>query len=277
MFTLCSGLQRVVTTIVLGLFLVCVNNTPAQQPTKPVVKTDASPAVARERWRAIFLEGINIGYERDAVRLASRNGRDVVVNESIVVMSVALPRERGAIVAPADTRTKIIMRTEETEAGDLLAFHYEVQGPVPVAVVKHGGIVNDRIRVETNSRGILTTSDDAWPLAVKGPAFVDRELLRQPLKPNEVRTYLTFDPRTATVDSVRLAAGEVESTPMPDGTERRLLHVVSTHSIAPGIVFHEFMDEAGESWKTTIPSQGMVVFTTSKAAAMSPFTFPELE
>ena len=54
-----------------------------------------------------------------------------------------------------------------------------------------------------------------------------------------------------------------------------LLHVVGTHSVAPQHVFHKFLDEAGDSWKTTIPSQNMVIYTTSKAITLKPFTDTE--
>tara|TARA_R110002167_G_C12344075_1_gene621487 strand:+ start:41 stop:232 length:192 start_codon:yes stop_codon:yes gene_type:complete len=54
-------------------------------------------------------------------------------------------------------------------------------------------------------------------------------------------------------------------------TEKRLLHVVVTHSTVPKQVFHEPFDEAGNSWKTTVPSQVMVVYITSWKTALKLF------
>ena len=85
----------------------------------------------------------------------------------------------------------------------------------------------------------------------------------------------TFDPRSAAVDTIRLQAGDFESVLLLNGTEKRLLHVVATHSVAPTVVFHEFMDEAGESWKTTIPSSDMVVHMVPKATALKAFAETE--
>ena len=98
-----------------------------------------------------------------------------------------------------------------------------------------------------------------------------RMLLQNPLKANESRVITTFDPRSAQADTIRFEAREFENVLLQDGTEKRLLHVVVSHSTAPNQLFHEFLDEAGHSWKTTVPSQDMVVYTTSRVSAIKLF------
>ena len=77
------------------------------------------------------------------------------------------------------------------------------------------------------------------------------------------------------MDTIRLQAGDFENVLLLNGTEKRLLHVVATHSVAPTVVFREFMDEAGESWKSTIPSVDMVVYLVPKTTALKAFVEAE--
>ena len=230
---------------------------------------------SREQWRTMSVGGTQVGYVHNRVETVERDGKEVVVNTHTAVISIALPRERGAVVAPSDTRSKITIQSEETVDGDVLGFRYQVQNPPLVATRKVGRISDGRMQIETEAKGNITTTTEDFPADVKGPAFADRSLWKDPLEPNETRTITTFDPRSAKVDTVRFEARDYENVLLMDGTEKRLLHVVSTHSVAPQHVFHEFLDEAGDSWKTTIPSQNMVIHTTSKAIALKPFTDAE--
>ena len=234
-------------------------------------RSPAKPSESREQWRMIYVGGTNIGYVHDAVETIDRDGKQVVVNKHTSVIAVALPRLKGAVVAPSDTRSKITIQSEETVDGDVLAFRYQVQNPPVVATRKEGRVSDGQLRIQTETKGRVTTTTEDFPNGVKGPAYADRMLLKDPLKANENRTITTFDPKSAKVDTVRFEARDYENTLLHDGTEKRLLHVVVTHSVAPNLVFHEFLDEAGNSWKTTVPSQDMVVYTTSKETALKPF------
>ena len=132
-----------------------------------------------------------------------RDGKQVVVNTHTAVIGFALPRERGAVVAPSDTRSKITIQSEETVDGDVLGFRYQVQNPPIAATRKVGRISDGRMQIETETRGKITTTTEDFPADVKGPAFADRMLLNDPLEPNETRTITTFDPRSAKVDTIR--------------------------------------------------------------------------
>lgn len=225
----------------------------------------------------MYLGGVNVGYLHNTVSTVDKNGRKVVVNEQVSVMAVALPRNRGAVVSPSDTRMKITIQTEETEAGDVLTFRYQVQNPPLLSTRKVGRVADGRMQIETESGGKTTTATEPWPASLKGPAFADRQLLQNPLKPRETRTVTTFDPRSVQVDTIQFVAGEIENVLMQDGAKKRLLHVVATHSIAPQHVFHEFLDDTGESWMTTVPSQEMVVYNVPKATALKSFTDAEVQ
>jgi hypothetical protein len=243
----------------------------AQGSTAEAAKTTAS----RERWRAIYVGGAQIGYMHESVKSKEQGGQKIVINENIVVVAISLARQIGGGVAPSATRSKVIVQTEETESGDVRAFRYEVQNPPWVSTRKVGRIANNKMQVETTTRGKVATSELPWDEAVKGPASADRQLQQNPLKSQETRTITTFDPKAAAVDTIRCQAGDLENVLLLNGTEKRLLHVVATHSVEPTVVFHEFMDEAGESWKTTIPSSDMVVHMVPKATALKVFAEAE--
>ena len=245
-----------------------------QLAQESAVEAAQAPA-ARERWRAIYIGGAQIGYLHESIRPQEQGRQKVVINENIVVMAISLARQTGGAVAPSATRSKVIIQTEETESGDILAFRYEVQNPPRLSTRKVGRIANNKMQIETTARGEVTTSERPWEAAVKGPAYADRLLQENPLKSQETRTITTFDPRAVAVDTIRLQAGDFENVLLLNGTEKRLLHVVVTHSVAPSIVFHEFMDEAGESWKTTIPSADMVVHLVPKTTALKAFVEAE--
>jgi len=241
----------------------------AQQITKG--KTAAATTTPRERWRMILLGGSHVGYMHEHVRAADREGKRIVLNESVVVLSVALPRTQVGAVSPAETRSKIMIHTEETPNGDLLSFRYEVRDPPQVSMLQTAAIANGRLRIETQSAAGTSAREESWDASVKGPAFADRILLSERWKPGEVRAVTTFDPRTVKADAIRMEARDWESVVLQDGTERRLLHIVSTHSVATDAVIHEYLDDAGEVWKTTLPSQNMVVLTVPKEQALRGF------
>jgi hypothetical protein len=226
--------------------------------------------VTRERWRSLFLGGTQIGYVHETLRLKSVDGRNVVVNENVVVMEYASKRRVGRVITPA-ARSTVAMQTEESETGELLAFRYDNQNPAPLpSTVRTGRVENGILKIETHGKRPSTT-ETPWKAEVKGPAYADRMLIDTPLKPQETRTITTFDPRTAQVDTVTFVARDKEQVLLHDGTEKLLLHVVGRHSIADGIEFHEFVDDAGESWKTTIPSQDLVVHTVPRDVALKAF------
>jgi hypothetical protein len=226
---------------------------------------------SREQWRMIYVGGSNIGYVHDAVKTVNRDGKQVVVNQHASVIDVTLSRRKGGEGVPSETHSKVTIQSEETVDGEVLAFRYQVQNPPFVSTRKEGRVSDGQMRIQTEANGQVKTTIKDFPNGVKGPAYADRMLLQQPLKANETRVISTFDPRSTQVDTIRFEARDYENTLFQDGTEKRLLHVVVTHSTAPKQVFHEFLDEEGNSWKTTVPSQDMVVYTTSRETALKLF------
>ncbi len=228
----------------------------------------AGTTLVRDQWRTIYVGGVQAGYMQDAFNSRFDNGRKVIVNENVVVMTGGLPTAPGATTTLESTGARIITSTTETETGDILGFRYEVQNPPAAPTLKAGQVANGTMRIETLINAVPSVSEVPWQNTVKGPAYADQTLRQNPLKPGETRVITTIDPRSAAVDTVQLQAGALENVPLLGGVEKQLLHVVSTHSIAPGIAFHEYMDTAGESWKTVVPASNMVIYTVSKATAL---------
>ncbi|WP_417387775.1 hypothetical protein [Gimesia sp.] len=231
----------------------------------------AKPPASREQWRMIFVGGSNIGYVHNVVETVNRDGKQVVVNTQTSVVDALLSRRPGTEGVRSDSRSRITIQSEETVDGKVLAFRYRVQNHPFVKTDKQGRVSDGQLQIQTTANGRVATVTRDFPDDVKGPAYADRMILQQPLKANETRVITTFDPRSAQVDTIRFEARDFENVLLQDGKERRLLHVVVSHSIAPDQEFHEFFDEAGDSWKTTVPSQNMVVYTTSRDSAIKLF------
>jgi hypothetical protein len=49
--------------------------------------------------------------------------------------------------------SRIVIQTDETEAGDLLGFIYDVQSPQQVATRQVGRVEGDTLSIETTGRG----------------------------------------------------------------------------------------------------------------------------
>lgn len=226
---------------------------------------------SRQQWRMIYVGGANIGYVHNAVETVSRDGKQVVVNTQTSVVDATLSRRPRNQVVRSESQSRITIQTEETVDGDVLAYRYQVQHPPLLKTDKRGRVVDGQLRIQSDTNGRVADLTRDFPIDVEGPAYADRMLLQNPLKANESRVITTFDPRSAQADTIRFEARDFENVLLQDGTEKRLLHVVVSHSTAPNQLFHEFLDEAGHSWKTTVPSQDMVVYTTSRVSAIKLF------
>ena len=223
-------------------------------------------AVARERWRTLSVGGQRIGYEHDTVALRQDAGQTVVISESRVHMEPALPGSLRRV------RAAVLIRTEETEDGKLLAFTYEQILPKPLYSTRKVGTWRDgKLVIETTKGARSVTKEIALPAGIAGPGYADRFLLQNPLKPGETRTLTTFDPRTCQPDTITIVAGQLEPVLLADGTEKSLLHAVATHTIAPDIEFHEFLDDAGNVLKTTVPAQEMVLHTVAQDVVLKAY------
>lgn len=233
---------------------------------EPPVATAPIKAVASERWRTMSVGGQRIGYEHHTVSLRPGSNPPVVITEARVHMR---PTLRGS---SQRVRADVLIRTEETEDGRLLSFTYEEILPKPLYSTRKVGTVTDgKLVVETTKGSRSVSKEIPLPAGVAGPGYADRFLLQNPLKPGETRTLTTFDPRTLQADTVTIVAGKMEPVLLGDGTEKSLLHVVSTHSIAEGIEFHEFLDDAGNVLKTTVPSQEMVLHTVAQDVVLKAY------
>lgn len=238
----------------------------AQEPAAATATPGPLKATAMERWRTLHAGGERIGYEQATVTTRDEGGKTIVVSENRMVLEPRVPASVNRV------RATVLIRTEETEDGQLLAFTYEQVLPRPlVSTRKVGRLQDGKLSVETTKGSRTVTKVVDWPAGIVGPGYADRWILQTALKAGETRTVTTFDPRTGQPDTVTIVAGQVEPVLLADGTERPLLHAVSTHSIAPGIEFHEFLDDAGNLVKTTVPAQDLVLHTVPEDAIQKAF------
>jgi hypothetical protein len=195
-----------------------------------------------ETWQVIYIQGKRIGYLHATTERAHRDGREVLITDVLTHMTIT--RFNGRL------RMTLQQRTEEDEAGNLLAFTFRLDNP-PVSNTRTSGrVAQDTLHLETTAGGRTTTSEQPWTKDVKSPAWQDRMLREDPLDDGESRKFLMFDPQFNKVVTITMTAKGTATTSLLGGEERALQHVAIAHSAIPGFVVDTWLDSAGEALKT---------------------------
>ncbi len=195
-----------------------------------------------ETWQVIYIQGKRIGYLHATTERAHRDGRDVLITDALTHMTIT--RFNGRLTMTLQ------QRTEEDEAGNLLAFTFRLDNP-PVSNTRTSGrVAHDTLHLETTAGERTTTSEQPWNKDVKSPAWQDRMLREDPLDEGESRKFLMFDPQFNKVVTITVTAKGTATTTLLGGEERELEHVAIAHSAIPGFVVDTWLDPAGEALKT---------------------------
>lgn len=222
-----------------------------------------------ESWHVVYIASSRVGYERSATGRVKRDGRDVVVSDT--EMAMALSRFGQKV------KTRTLIHTEETPGGDLLGFDYEMLNPPAAPTRAKGRVVGDKLLLSTETDGQSKSRELAWDQSIKSPAYQDRLLRENPLKPGETRTFKSFDPQFAKTATITLKAGEFRETKLLDGQSRRLLEVTVTQSLIPQIAVMEYLDEEGTQLKSAINLMSMTTYTVSKEQALETLSGDEVD
>ena len=241
----------------------------ADADDKPATAADAGASQFEESWQVVYIGKARVGYGRSSVGRRTIDGKERVVTDT--EMTLAITRFGQTV----KTRTSI--QTEETDDGDLLEFHYELLNP-PAAPTRSIGRVNGaNLTLTSEINGKPGSRELPWDDAIKSPTYHDRQLRENPIKAGEKRTLKTFDPQFAKVNTISLQAGELTNVALLGGNTKKLLDVKVTQSIAPQIVTHDFLDEKGDSLKSTVSLLGMATYKVSKTEALKALSGEEVD
>src|SRR5262249_43504519 len=140
-------------------------------------------------------------------------------------------------------KLKTVIQTEETPAGDLLEFHFELLNPPAATMRSSGRVRGATLFLTTETGGKTTTRELPWDDSIKSPTYHERQLREDPIKAGQKRSLKTFDPQFAKVNTITLEAGEMKNVALLGGKTKKLLEVTVSQSVAPQIVTKDYLDE----------------------------------
>ncbi|MBC8114071.1 MAG: transglutaminase domain-containing protein [Candidatus Saccharimonas sp.] len=239
----------------------------------PAVAQEPKPAAPakEESWQVIYLSGQRIGFAHSVTETIKQDGRDVVRSSSDSHMTI---KRFGQSLVMKQT-----VATEESTEGDLFTFRYEMANPPASSTSTAGKVEGKELKLEQTVNGKSKGSVQAWRPEVKSPTYQDRVLKSSPLKPGETRSFEAFMPEFSKVATVKLVAVDWEETALLDGQKKKLLKVKMTQSLIPGVVIVGFVDDKGETLKSSTSMLGveMETYQVSKDEAFKAIDGTELD
>lgn len=222
-----------------------------------------------ERWQVIFMGKSRVGYSRSLIDEVEVDGAKRRVAEAEAVLAIS---RFGQTI-----KMKTLFKTRETLDGQIERFSFELHNP-PAAVNRTTGVVaGDVVKLETEIDGQVTTAEKPWDPAIRGVAYQELDLKANPLKPGETRKYTTYDPQYAKADVVTMKVGDKTKVKLLGGREEELLPVTVGHSVFAAIQSMEFLDDKGESQKSTMSLLNTVAYTVGKEEALKSLTGGEID
>jgi hypothetical protein len=225
--------------------------------------------VFEESWQVVYIGKSRVGFGRSTTATKHRDGRELIASDT--EMSLAITRFGQAV------KSKTQIQTEETPAGDLLEFRFELLNPPAAATRKAGRVKNGRLLIDTEVAGKTTQSEIPWDGSLKAPGYQDRLLRDIPLKPGEKRTIQSFDPQFGKLNVVTLEAKGEEEVVLLGEAKQKLLKVSIASSVAPGIILDEYLDAQGNPLVTRMSLLGMSIYKVSKEEALQSLSGEEVD
>ncbi len=224
----------------------------------------------REDWQVIFLGGQRIGYSKSLSRSLERDGREIVISDSLVAMTI----KRFGISLKMTVRQT---SEEDAATGKLLKATLLTDNP-PASRTEMSGVAegNDFV-MQMKTAGRVTESRITLRDDVKSPAWQERYLEEHPLKPGESATFKMFSPESAKIGVVTLNQLEPEETTLLDGSKKKLAKTVMLNSITPGVEATVYSDDDGRVQKMETNLLGMAMYAVSREEALKAIPETELD
>jgi len=247
--------RRVLLSLIAVLLILGASRTPAraETPKKPSGEKE-------ESWQAIFIGKQRVGFAHVTVQTIERDGKQIIVCDNLNQMTIT----RFGF----SLRMSVVQSSEEDSEGNMLSFKLSIDNPPTSKVESEGRIDGDKLTMTTMSAGRPKVTTEAWDSTVKSPAWIDRALQVEPLKAGESRQFRMYDPQMSKVVTISLKHAGREKTKLLDGAEVECDKVLTTHSMVPGLKITSFVDDNGETVKTSTNLLDMTTYTVSKEEAL---------
>ena len=231
----------------------------------------AEKATPEESWSVMYMGGKRIGYSKVLVETVDHEGLPLI--KTSVLVNMTIKRFNQTLVM------KQYLDTEETADGQLRHFRSEMANPPAASTVTKGTVSGQELVLTSVVNGKEKITKKPWKAEVKSPAYQDRLLKENPLKPGESRSFECFFPEFTKVGTVNLKGVGQEEVTLLDGKKRSLLRVTSTQTLIPGVTIENYLDEQGETIKTTSAILGSSIETyhVSKEEALKSIEGGELD
>lgn len=200
-----------------------------------------------ESWQVIHIGNQRVGYQYGRERVEVRDKTKVVVTISESHFSL---KRFGQ-----ELKMSTSLRIEETEAGNLLRFAFEMKNP-PIQNTTTEGVVNGgQLELTSTLAGRAEKKRVAWESDAKSPAYPDRWLRDHPLKPGESKSFKVYLPEFAKFSQAHFAADDLRPVKLLDGKEVSLLRVKASFSAIPENNSRQYVDAA---WRTKLSEIDML-------------------
>lgn len=225
---------------------------------------DATPTAAQasdESWQVLEMGGSRVGYSHvTTTRRTGDDGQEIIVCDSMTHMQIKRFNQSLKITER--------LHTEETTDGQLLGFRYKMDNPPISSIETVGTIRGDKLTLETLANGGADTTTSDWDATVKSPAWQDREMEANPLKPGEKRSFPVYLPPLNQVVTLTLTESGPAKTKLLDGSEIDTTKMVISHSsfLLPSI--EAFMDKDGHIVKTETKLLSVVTYSVDRETAL---------
>ena len=242
---------------------------PADPTSKPTPTTVAQ--TTDESWQVIYMDQQRVGYEYGREAIERRDGRVVIVSSS---ESHSRLKRLGQ-----ELKLTTILQTEETEAGDLLRFNFELKNP-PAQPTRTEGVVNNgELKLTSTVAGRTSSRHLTWEADAKSPAYPDRLLREKPLKPGESRTTKVYLPEFNKFSQITLSADDVRPVKLLDGKYQSLLKVRVAISAIPEQTSRQFVDTNGRTVLTETDMLGVAAksYRVARDVALQAIAGAELD
>ena len=212
-----------------------------------------------DEWQVIYLAGQRVGYAHHEIRSRVREGRTHFIADAITAFQM---KRFGKEI-------KITQRqhSEEDSEGNLLQFTNTVDNPPDNHSESTGRVDGKNLLLETVSSGRKHASTMAWTPESKSPFWLERDLLKHPLKDGETRSFQMFESETNKLTPVTVADRGESETGLLDG-KRKLRCVRMTMAALPGVVMDSWVDAEGVTLKICSIAMGLDCYTVPREKAL---------
>jgi hypothetical protein len=276
MFRFCSTVFLAATWAVVAPALLG-QDLPVIQPAKvQPAKTSEAPSkveTLEEHWQVILIGDERVGFVRSRTTTLPPEGHLPERLRSETETKMSIKRFGQTLSIGVD------LSTVETLDGALLSYEYAM-GTSPTGTTKSVGTVKGKnLVIETTIAGATQSRTIPWEASVKSPAYQDRLLREERLKPGESKTFKAFLPEFHQVTQIRIDAQDVREVTLPDGTRRPLLKARVSQSVLPTMPMTAWLDDQGQIVlvESDLLGQSMKFFEVTKEEALKEIVGAELD